>query len=319
MSDENSHNKPDLERLLRREGAIDSDRLREVWMRAASIEESDFPDSARLEETWTEIEGRMRDVPVRRDRPALRLVRRPRTAAWAALGVAAVIGLVVIGWLTFFGPVVHLAPPGEVASVVLPDGSKVELNSGSRLRYARRFGTREVELLGEGFFDVAPDGSEFTVRTFDARVVVTGTRFNVRAWEAGYDPGTVVTLLTGRVSVAAETSTDAPVEMLPGQRVRMTAGSLSSAEVDSVLVDAVTSWRRGELVFRDEPLGVILEDVERRYGIDISLRPYALGNTNVTFIERRPVNEETILNDLSVALQLRYRPTSNGFEVYREP
>lgn len=318
MSDENIHNNPDLERLLRREGSIDSDRLREMWMRAASIEDSDFPDPARLEETWAEIEARMQDVPVPRDRPALRLVRRRRTAAWAALGVAAVVGLVVIGWLLYFGPVVHVAPPGQVASVVLPDGSTVELNSGSQLRYARRFGTRKVDLFGEGFFDVTPDGSEFTVRTFDARVVVTGTRFNVRAWETGYDPGTVVTLLSGRVTVAAERPTDAPLDLLPGQRVRVTGGSLSSAVVDSVLVDAVTSWRRGELVFRDQPLGVILEDVERRYGIDISVRPYALGNTNVTFIERRPVNEETILNDLSVALQLRYRPTSNGFEVYRE-
>ncbi len=319
MSDENSHNKPDLERQLRDAGATDTDRLRVVWMRAASIEEREFPEPARLEEVWTEIEGRIRNVPARRDRPALRLVRHPRTTAWAVLGVAAAVGLVVIGWLTFFGPVVHVAPPGEVASVVLPDGSTVELNSGSRIRYARRFRTRELELFGEGYFDVTADGSEFAVRTLDARVAVTGTRFNVRAWEGGYDPGTVVTLLSGRVSVAAAGSNDAPLDMLPGQRVRVASGSVSSSAVDSVAVDAVTSWRRGELHFRDEPLGVILEDLERRYGIDISVRPYALGRTNVTFIERRPVDEETILNDLAVALQLRYRPTSNGFEVYREP
>src|SRR5690606_693130 len=113
-----------------------------------------------------------------------------------AAAAVVVVGLGAALWLR---PTVHRAPLGERLAVVLPDGSRVELNSGSRLAYRRTFGwrARRVDLHGEAFFDVVPADVPFTVRTFNSAVTVLGTRFNVRAWPDDEQAETAVVLEEG--------------------------------------------------------------------------------------------------------------------------
>lgn len=75
--------------------------------------------------------------------------------------------------------------PGSKSKISLPDGSQVWLNSESKLTYGEKFGenTREVELIGEAFFDVVKDKSRpFIIHTNSIDVKVLGTAFNVRSY-----------------------------------------------------------------------------------------------------------------------------------------
>ena len=100
------------------------------------------------------------------------------------LAVAAVLIIGVIGARMWFAPVTLTVPYGETASIQLSDGSMVELNSGSTIKYARSFGDeRRVSLQGEAFFDVEKETRPFIVETFNGSVRVLGTTFNVKAWD----------------------------------------------------------------------------------------------------------------------------------------
>jgi ferric-dicitrate binding protein FerR (iron transport regulator) len=198
---------------------------------------------------------------------------------------------------------------------VLPDGSSVELNGGSRVRYAPHFGDeRAVSLYGEAFFDVAAETRPFIVETFNARIRVLGTRFNVRAWQGPYEEGTSVSLEAGRVELAPRAGTAQPVVMAPGETrlVRQAA----SYTLDQITPEDATAWRRGELVFKDQPLGVILRDVERRFALDIKLVPRALATVRLHLALREPRSAEDVVRDLALANGLRYRETATGFEMY---
>lgn len=216
----------------------------------------------------------------------------------------------------------QVADPGERLVLTLPDGSHVELNSGSRLRYARRFGNvRSVHLLGEAFFGVAEEERPFVVETFDAEIRVLGTRFGVRAWPGGLEEGTTVALETGRVALAPVGQPERAVEMERGETRRLATGA---ADVDlhglpGVSVDDATAWRRGDLVFKDQLLGIVMEDVERRYAVDIRVHPDRLQHKRLNLALRRPESAEAVVRDLALALGLAYRETSTGFELFEDP
>ncbi|NJK94613.1 MAG: hypothetical protein HC905_06530 [Bacteroidales bacterium] len=94
------------------------------------------------------------------------------------------------------------APAGTRSSLTLADGTRVWLNSGSKLRYPDKFGkgNRLVYLTGEAFFEVESDiNKPFIVKTPSVSVRATGTRFNVEAYSS--DAEIQVSLLTGKVSV----------------------------------------------------------------------------------------------------------------------
>lgn len=91
-------------------------------------------------------------------------------------------------------------PCGEQVQVVLQDGTVIQLNSDTRLRYPRKFGlfSRSVELWEEGFFVVAKDKKRpFIVDLKGVEVKVTGTKFNVKAYPS--EPNVWVTLEEGGV------------------------------------------------------------------------------------------------------------------------
>ncbi len=254
------------------------------------------------------------------DRPALRLVKPAYAARWmAAAAVAAV--LVAAGIYLWQQPLTARAPYGEIASIDLPDGSRVQLNSGSTLTYARRFDarTRRVHLDGEAFFDVTQTGTPFVIETFNATVAVLGTSFNVRAWPDTPRAETVVAVETGLVEVAAKKT--------PGQAVRLAAGEAARVNAadgtptPQVLTDpaAVLAWRDGLFVFINEPLGVMFDEVERRFGIDI-VAPEKV-RAHLHNIKTEVTTADQLVGELCqsvTAMHLRYRPMANGFEVFVE-
>ncbi len=105
--------------------------------------------------------------------------------------------------------------PGSRSKIVLPDGSQVWINSGSKLTYANSFkgSTREVQLNGEAYFDVVKDAAHpFIVHTSGIDIKVLGTAFNVKAFKA--EPVVEATLIHGSIEVINQNRPGAPGVML---------------------------------------------------------------------------------------------------------
>ncbi|MDZ4701678.1 MAG: FecR domain-containing protein [Rhodothermales bacterium] len=305
----------DLGEPLRDLSADDRAGLAEVW-RLASPSTKGFPDPARLDAIWRQLDAATlpAGADARRDRaPA----PRGRASRWFA-GATAALVVAAIAVTMWFRPLSATAPLGERLVVSLADGSRIELNSGATLRYPRRFGgIRAVELEGEAFFDVATDGRPFIVETFDADVTVLGTTFNVRAWPNDPTPGTTVTLATGRVRLASRgVEALAPVVLEPGQTATVGDGRIDVSAPDSTIAGLMLAWRRGDFIYRDRQLGSILTDIERRFATRLTLTPTHLLTTRYSVSIRKPDTAEVIIRDLCGALGLQYRETREGFELF---
>ena len=317
MNDSRSDH-PDLDALLRQAAPDDADRLREVWRLAGPDEPTAFPGPQateaalrRLRRTTTDrLPGASRPprTPARAARPHLRRYRMLLLAA------AAVVAL-LLGVAWWMQPVTQTAPFGQRLAVELPDGSRAELNSGTSLRYARRFGAeRRVVLVGEAFFDVAEDaGRPFLVETHDAVVQVLGTRFGVRAWPGEPEGGTAVAVESGRVLLAPAAAPAQSVTLAAGAAWRIGAAGTAEAEAQGGTVGDAIAWRRGDLVFRDRPLAVILADVERRFAVQVQVDPATVRQRRFSVELRQPPSAEAVVRDLAGALGLHYRETADGY------
>ena len=254
---------------------------------------------------------------VRRSRPALFDAEEKRflRGIGAAAAVALVAVVAVMGWASS-RPLTYTAPTGSRLAVSLPDGSDVTLNAGSTLRAPRRFqDTRDVSLVGEAYFEVAHADAPFVVTTPDAEVVVLGTHFGVRAWPSDPDPGTTVALTEGAVRLSPLARPSQAVDLAPGD-VRHVGASGAPEAVAEGSTQTALAWRQGDLVYNDRPLGDVLGDVERRFGVDLGATPAALRQRRVSVALRAPDSAEAVVRDLALAFGLRYRARSGGFDLF---
>ena len=169
-------------------------------------------------------------------------------------------------------------PKGRQFALVLPDGSRVWLNSASSLRYPTVFGgsERKVEISGEAYFEVAKDASKpFRVSVNDkAEIEVVGTHFNVNAYEG--ENSIKTTLLEGTVSMATGMN-DSPssVVLKPGQQAELdaTEGAGPAAQsikvVDDVDLSSVMAWKDGLFNFEGMELTEVMKQLERWYDIEV--------------------------------------------------
>ena len=156
-------------------------------------------------------------------------------------------------------------PFGGKYQINLPDGSKVWLNSASSLRFPAFFSgkTREVELNGEAFFDVAknPD-MPFKVVTKDQIVEVLGTQFNINSYAD--EESFKTTLIEGSVKVIYK---DRIILLNPGQQFQP---SLKSSKVIEADTEEVTAWKNGYFLFKDEDIQSIMRKISRWYNVEVS-------------------------------------------------
>jgi transmembrane sensor len=156
-------------------------------------------------------------------------------------------------------------PYGARTSTILPDGSKVWLNSGTTLTFPAAFGKlRNVTLNGEAFFEVVKDNSPFMVETVYGEVEVKGTSFNVRAYEF---ENLQATLVEGSVSMR-NYSTNKEVTLLPGQHAVLQNKTVT---VTNVATEIYTSWTEGKVIFRKAYMPEVAKRLERWYNVKIVL------------------------------------------------
>ena len=251
----------------------------------------------------------------RRDEQIQALPRlRPLYAYMAA--AAALVAITMTAVMTSVRTVV--AEPGHVVAETLPDGSEVILRSGSKLRY-RMFalrGERGTDLEGEAFFDVRRGSKPFVVRTHDAQVQVLGTRFNVRSWPDSEIGGTTVSLQSGRVRVAKDFATsESEVVLLPGESTVVPRDSVAPRPPFQTPSESLAIWRNGGLSFINQPLGDVVDDLERLYDTSILLSKTELARIRVGFKSTKPVELTAVLGAICSPHGLGFQRTVGGYEI----
>ncbi|MBB4633883.1 FecR family protein [Sphingosinicella soli] len=220
--------------------------------------------------------------------PLRRRVAAVLPALAAMLVVAVAIGTFVnrdiFGWGSSAFVADYQTKIGGNEIVVLPDGSKLTINTDSQIATEFTDTERRVKLLrGEAFFEVARDTSRpFTVYAGNGMVRAVGTAFSVRLKDNKLD----VMVSEGRVALAA--SRPARIDGAPDRAVmELTAGQNAVfsdehvevlAHVTPAEIDRKLSWREGLLAFAGEPLSDVVVEVGRYSDVDIEIRSDELRN-----------------------------------------
>ncbi len=206
-------------------------------------------------------------------------------------------------------------PRGGIYSLELSDGTRVFLNSDTRLRYPVKFdeGCREVELRGEAFFEVSPDSLHpFIVHTRDMDTRVLGTSFNVLAYPD--EPATKTTLLTGRVQVSVNDL--ALKEVLePGMQASWRKGEGQIA-VKRVNVEIQSLWRDGVIMLDDDDLESVMRMLARWYDVTCEFKGDRSARHTFTGKINRNEDLESVLKTLTLLGGPRFEIVGKTVYIY---
>jgi ferric-dicitrate binding protein FerR (iron transport regulator) len=223
---------------------------------------------------------------------------------------------------------------GSRTHLTLPDGTKVWLNAGSRLSYSKSYNaaTREVNLTGEAFFDVARNSQKpFLIHTARIDIQVLGTSFNVKSYPR--DRTTEATLIRGSIAVSIKDRPSEKIILRPNEKLvianddsalhRFNPKKYAAATSGDPLVairkptyeqktGAIieTSWVDNKLTFREETFGDLARQMERWYGVTIQFGDPMLEDLQFT----GSFKEETIeqaLDALKYTARFSYRIEGN--------
>lgn len=200
-------------------------------------------------------------------------------------------------------------PRGEKSQLLLPDGSKVWVNSESDISYPSNFmdGNREVKLIGEAYFEVAKlESKPFTVETNDYNIRVLGTKFNVMTYADFHRSET--SLIEGKIEIQKGEQT---ISVVPGETITYTDNQFSANETD---VNHTTRWKDGIFDFDRITFMELTTRLERWYDVDIEIKNPELNKIVYSGVFK---NEETIwqvLNTFELTLPIRY--TREGFRKF---
>lgn len=200
----------------------------------------------------------------------------------------------------------------DIVFVTLPDSSRVVLNMGSTLSYAPDFGNkdRQVQLTGEAYFEVEKDTQHpFVVSADGLKIRVTGTRFNVAAYEESTQ--TTVSLLEGSVQV---TNPVFEADLVPDEKLVYTR---ASKELVKRLCDAQASiaWLDGNMDYERVRLEELLSRLARMYREPIYIEDEAVRSMDVHYYmdERYPLHE--VMDALQEVYKLSIRHDEDGYHV----
>ena len=204
---------------------------------------------------------------------------------------------------------------GERKSILLPDGSKVVLNSVSEISYPKVFNDtiREINLTGEAFFEVTRNKQQpFVITTRDLKTRVLGTSFNIKAYQN--DKQIQVSVATGKVKIKSSIKKNIykyPAKFIISsgeQAVYSTEnGNLIKQNVNTKLL---TAWRDGILIFEKTEVKEVIKTLARWYKVDIELVNSNIANC---LIRSKFDNAELkdVLETLKFILNIEYEYSGN--------
>lgn len=208
------------------------------------------------------------------------------------------------------------SPKGSISEMILPDGSVIFLNADSRVKYSveGENGNREVFLEGEAWFDVKKDDTKpFVVHTSYYDVNVTGTQFNVKAYEADneiattLEEGQIIIQSTGNFKLAED------IVVKPGEQVKLNKNT-KQLTILQVNTKWFTSWKDNKLVFVNMNMKDLELLLERKYGVEIEIKNKDILNLHFD----GTIKNESIIEFLEIikkALPINYKIVGQKIEI----
>ncbi|GEM_PF-629937 len=303
-------------RYFRGESTLEDERFIHERLSDGSLSMDDFRS---MEKDWLESESSsfgksasysslQREIRSRRWK---RLVfRRLIPAVGAAAAAVAAVALFVN---IFYGkdPVTTTCSTAflETKEVVLPDSSRVSLNSATTLTYDSDFNKKDriVTLSGEAFFDVAKNPSKpFVVRMKDAEITVKGTSFNVSAYDG--ENGIQAALVTGQIQF--QTGKDY-IYLSPGEVIiyNRLDRSMSKSRRD---VSQYCSWMEGRLDCESITLEWLFTRLTSLYGVKIDYTPVRYKDRTIRVILDTSESLDDVLGALSVIVPIKWTWRDDG-------
>lgn len=186
-------------------------------------------------------------------------------------------------------------PRGGQFAITLSDGTKVWLNSETKLKFPVHFEegkTRGVQLVyGEAYFDVSPStahkGAGFTVYQKSQKIHVIGTEFNIKAYKD--DSNIATTLVEGKVEMQFANTKQ---KLIPNQRANFDLNT-HKLKIDKVDVYSEICWKDGVFSFEDKPLDEIMKVLSRWYDIQVVFEKESIKKEqfNGVLIKDRKIDE----------------------------
>jgi len=230
-----------------------------------------------------------------------------------------------------------VVPMGSKAQYILPDGSSVTLNAGSKLKFDNSYGIKDrvVKLEGEGYFKVARDIERpFIVKTPYLNVTALGTEFNIKSYLI--DKTVETTLINGSIKIEPVTlNGNEEIKILkPNQKITYFKVDSSIIEEDQVKknndatviqpvkvqksssavrlvtedvnIEPVVSWKENRWIFEQQSLAQIAVDLERKFDIQIVFESERLKTFRFTgTILAEPI--EQVLEVMSITAPLSFK------------
>jgi len=208
-------------------------------------------------------------------------IHRQKIRRWIFRAAAVLIPLILITTVFFqinrqvdlFAGTIYdevYVPKGEQMQFLFQDGSKVILNSESRIRYPRKFGLseRKIQLEGEGWFDVAENKKRpFIIDLKNIHIRVLGTTFNVKAYPE--EENISVALETGNIELSGRYLQ--AFVMAPGEQAVYSRRSGRCDIFKHQNIALSSAWKQDTLVFSNTPLSEVILTLSRRYDIEFEI------------------------------------------------
>jgi ferric-dicitrate binding protein FerR (iron transport regulator) len=203
-----------------------------------------------------------------------------------------------------------IVPYGKRVSLILSDGTKIWLNSGSRLVYPAVFEgkTREIFVEGEIFLEVSVNRKKpFVVKTSELVTEVLGTNFNVNAYKD--EKNHSIVLVTGSVAVKNKTG-KASTALKPNQMYDYDVDSRQYSVRDVDIYDYIC-WKYGFFHFTNEDLSTVLERLHKYYNIDIEYERQDIAGITVSGKLDLKENIENVLSSVALTGDFQYEMKEN--------
>ncbi len=193
---------------------------------------------------------------------------------------------------------------GQKASVQLPDGSSVRLNSASELRYSPDFGkkNRTVKLVGEAYFDVEsnPDNPFIVLTHANLQVKALGTKFNIKSYPG--DEQIIGTLIEGKIEVSNPIISEV---LNVNDRITYHTKEMTFTKSSMNNPEEAIFWMTNQFVFKEETLENIAKILERTYNVTIAFASPDI--KDIKYSGKIKNNSmENVLNLITVVSPLQY-------------
>jgi len=268
---------------------------------------------------WDKVKNRIQETET--EEPSVESKVKTLTISRVFKYAAAIVLLVSIGFFvtkmyqSYSKLNVYAENTDQGKVVTLPDGSRVTLNSDSKLIFPKKFAQNErrVKLEGEAFFDVSKNAEHpFIIETKSAEVKVLGTTFNVNAKYPGDQVEVFVE--TGLVQLSDIKNTENKIIINPGDVGTFQNTSISKSPNMDVNRMA---WKTKELVFKENYIRDVISTLNRTYNTNITCNDESVLNLRYT-VTFRNQEIESVLNVIAVTFDLKIEQTETEIKLVKK-